>query len=180
LPRMNVTHTAGHERGQIYIPFVNWMLAIATLAAVIGFGSSDALGGAYGIPGSPPMAITPPMATFVALPWKPNRLLVDTVNSSLLAVDLGFVASTWTKFVDGGWFPVLIAVAIAFIMLTWRKGEEMMDKIRLEVRLRSKDLLEQLKADPPLQIPGTAVVLGRMTTGVPLSLTQNLNHNHVF
>src|SRR5262249_16397783 len=64
-------------------------------------------------------------------------------------------------------------------MLTWRKGEEMMDKIRLEVRLRSKDLLERLKADPPLRIPGTGVVLGRMTTGVPLSLTQNLKHNHV-
>jgi KUP system potassium uptake protein len=64
-------------------------------------------------------------------------------------------------------------------MLTWRKGEEMMDKIRLEVRLRSKDLIERLKADPPLRIPGTAVVLGRMTTGVPLSLTQNLRHNHV-
>ena len=74
---------------------------------------------------------------------------------------------------------MLIALALAFIMLTWRKGEEMMDKIRLEVRLRSKDLLKRLKADPPLRIPGTAVVLGRMTTGVPLSLTQNLKHNHV-
>src|SRR5262249_43131152 len=110
---------------------------------------------------------------------KHNRLIVYTVNSSLLAVDLAFFASTCTKFVDGGWFPVLIALALAFIMLTWRKGEEMMDKIRLEVRLRSKDLLERLKADPPLRIPGTAVVLGRMTTGVPLSLTQNLKHNHV-
>jgi len=179
LPRMNVIHTAGHERGQIYIPFVNWTLAIATLAAVIGFGSSDALGGAYGIAVSLLMAITTLMATFVALHWKHNRLIVYTVNGSLLAVDLAFFASTCTKFVDGGWFPVLIALALAFIMLTWRKGEEMMDKIRLEVRLRSKDLLERLKADPPLRIPGTAVVLGRMTTGVPLSLTQNLKHNHV-
>ena len=93
LPRMNVIHTAGHERGQIYIPFVNWTLAIATLVAVIGFGSSDALGGAYGIAVSLLMAITTLMATFVALHWKHNRLIVYTVNSGLLAVDLAFFAS---------------------------------------------------------------------------------------
>jgi K+ transporter len=107
-------------------------------------------GGAYGIAVSLLMMITTLMATFVALHWKHNRLIVYTVNSSLLAVDLAFFASTCTKFVDGGWFPVLIALAIAFIMLTRRRGEEMMDKIRLEVRFRSKDLLERLKADPPL------------------------------
>src|SRR5262249_226896 len=128
LPRMNIIHTAGHQRGQIYIPFVNSTLAIATLAAVIGFGSSDALGGAYGIAVSLLMAITTLMATFVALHWKHNRLIVYTVNSSLLSVDLAFFSSTCTQFLDGGWFPVLIALAIAFIMLTWRKGEEMMDK----------------------------------------------------
>jgi KUP system potassium uptake protein len=64
-------------------------------------------------------------------------------------------------------------------MLTWRKGEQVMDAARLEIRLRSKDLVERIKADPPLRIPGTAVVLGRMTKGVPLALTQNLKHNHV-
>src|SRR4029453_16508099 len=80
LPRLNVIHTAGHERGQIYIPFVNWTLAIATLAAVIGFGSSDALGGAYGIAVSLLMAITTLMATFVALHWKHNPFLVYAVN----------------------------------------------------------------------------------------------------
>jgi KUP system potassium uptake protein len=179
LPRLNVIHTAGHERGQIYIPFVNWALAITTLAAVIGFGSSDALGGAYGIAVSLLMVITTLLATFIALHWKHNPLIVYVVNGSLLAIDLAFFGSTCTKFLDGGWFPVLIALVMAFVMLTWRKGEEMMDKIRLEVRLRSKDLIERIKADPPLRIPGTAVVLGRMTTGVPLSLTQNLKHNRV-
>jgi KUP system potassium uptake protein len=119
------------------------------------------------------------LATFVALHWKHNPLIVYGVNGSLLAIDLAFFAATCTKFVDGGWFPLLIALVIAFIMVTWRKGQEMMDKIRLEVRLRSKDLIERIKADPPLRIPGTAVVLGRMTTGVPLALTQNLRHNRV-
>jgi KUP system potassium uptake protein len=153
---MNIVQTAGHEHGQIYAPFLNWALAIATLAAVIGFGSSDALAGAFGIAVSLLMAITTLMATFVALHWKHNPLMVYTVNGSLLVIDLIFFASTSTKFIDGGWFPVLIALVISFLMLTWRKGEELMDKIRLEVRLRSKDLIERLKADPPFRIPGTA------------------------
>jgi KUP system potassium uptake protein len=179
LPRMNIVHTAGHEIGQIYIPFVNWALATATLAAVIGFGSSDALAGAYGIAVSLLMAVTTLMATFVALHWKHNPVIVYGVNGSLLLIDLAFFASTSTKFLDGGWFPLLLALAIAFLMLTWRKGEEIMDSARLEVRLRSKDVIELIKAEPPFRIPGTAVVLGRMTKGVPLALTHNLKLNHV-
>ena len=91
LPRMNVVHTAGEEIGQIYVPFVNWALAAATLAAVIGFGSSDALAGAYGIAVSLLMAITTLMATFVALHWKHNPILVYAVNGSLLILDLLFL-----------------------------------------------------------------------------------------
>jgi KUP system potassium uptake protein len=179
LPRMNIVHTAGHEIGQIYIPFVNWSLALASLAAVIGFGSSDALAGAYGIAVSLLMAITTLMATFVALHWKHNPLIVYTVNGSLLVLDLIFFASTSTKLLDGGWFPLVIAFTIAFLMLTWRKGEEIMDAVRLEVRQRSKEFIEQVRANPPYRIPGTAVVLVRMIKGIPLALTQNLKHNHV-
>ena len=179
LPRMNIVHTAGHEIGQIYIPFVNWTLAAATLVAVIGFGSSDALAGAYGIAVSLLMAITTLMATFVALHWKHNPIVVYAVNGSLLTLDLVFLASTSTKLFEGGWFPLLIALVIAFFMLTWRKGEEIMDTVRLEVREPSKDFIEHLKGDPPFRIPGTAVVLGRMTKGVPLALSHNFKCNHV-
>src|SRR5499426_22549 len=169
LPRMNIVHTAGEEIGQIYVPFVNWALAAATLAAVIGFGSSDALAGAYGIAVSLLMAITTLLATFVALHWKYNPVLVYGVNGSLLLIDLLFVASASTKIADGGWFPLLISFVIAFLMLTWRKGEQLMDAIRLEVRVRSQDFVEQVKSNPPFRIPGTAVVLGRMARGVPLA-----------
>src|SRR6202521_5050369 len=102
LPRMNIVHTAGHEIGQIYVPFVNWTLAAATLAAVVGFGSSDALAGAFGIAVSLLMAITTLMATFVALHWKHNPLIVYAVNGSLLSLDLLFFASTAPKFLEGG------------------------------------------------------------------------------
>src|SRR6476646_5858200 len=179
LPRMNIIHTAGHEIGQIYVPFVNWTLAAATLAAVIGFGSSDALAGAYGIAVSLLMAITTLMATFVALHWKYNPFAVYAVNGSLLVLDLVFFASTSTKLLDGGWFPLAIAFVLAFVMLTWRKGEEIMDTVRLEVRQRSKDFVEQLEADPPFRLPGTAVVLGRMAKGVPLALSHNFKCNRV-
>ena len=136
LPRMKVVHTEGREIGQIYVPFVNWALAAGTLAAVIGFGSSDALAGAFGIAVSLLMVITTLMATFVALHWKHNPLIVYAVNGSLLALDLLFFASTSTKLFDGGWFPLLIAFVISFLMLTWRKGEEVMDAVRLEIRER--------------------------------------------
>jgi KUP system potassium uptake protein len=179
LPRMNIIHTAGHEIGQIYVPLVNWLLAFGTLAAVIGFGSSAALAGAFGIAVSLLMAITTLMATFVALHWKHSSLVVYSINGSLLALDLLFVASTSTKLADGGWFPLAISFVIAFLMLTWRKGQEIMDKARLEIREQSKEFIERITTHPPYRIPGTAAVLGRMTQGVPLPLTLNLKLNHV-
>ena len=179
LPRMRIVHTAGHEMGQIYVPLVNWLLALGTLAAVLGFGSSGALAGAFGIAVSFLMAITTLMATFVALQWRLNPFIVYAVNGSLLALELLFVASTSTKLLQGGWFPLAISFVIAFIMLTWRKGQEAMDKVRLAIREKSSDFIERLKADPPYRIPGTAVVLGRMVHGVPLPLTRNVKFNHV-
>ena len=179
LPRMNVVHTAGTEIGQIYVPLVNWALAFATLTAVIGFGSSNALAGAFGIAVSLLMAITTLMATFVALQWKHSIWLVLAVNGSLLALDLLFFASTSTKLFEGGWFPLLIAFVISFLMLTWRKGEQILDSFRLVLRQSLEQFLAAITTDPPVRLPGTAVVLGRMGQGVPLALTQNLRHNHV-
>ena len=179
LPRMKVVHTEGREIGQIYVPFVNWALAAGTLTAVIGFRSSDALAGAFGIAVSLLMVITTLMATFVALHWKHNPLIVYAVNGSLLALDLLFFASTSTKLFDGGWFPLLIAFVISFLMLTWRKGEEVMDAVRLEICQPSREFIDELRRDPPRRTPGVAIVLGRMAKGVPLALSHNVNCNHV-
>ena len=154
LPRMHVVHTEGREIGQIYVPFVNWALALGTLAAVIGFGSSDALAGAFGIAVSLLMVITTLMATFVALHWKYNPLIVYAVNGSLLALDLLFFASTSTKLFDGGWFPLMIAFVISFLMLTWRKGEEVMDTVRLEVRQPTTAFIEELQRQSAAAPPG--------------------------
>jgi len=179
LPRMNVIHTAGSEIGQIYVPLVNWALAFLTLAAVIGFGSSDALAGAFGIAVSLLMAITTLMATFVALQWKHSIWVVALVNGSLLALDLLFFASTSTKLLNGGWFPLLIAGVISFVMFTWRKGEQIVDSLRLMLRQSPQQFLTAIHTNPPTRLPGTAVVLGRIARGVPLPLCQNLRYNHV-
>jgi KUP system potassium uptake protein len=152
---------------------------LGTLTAVVGFGSSDALAGAFGIAVSLLMAITTLLATFVALHWKHNPWIVATMNGSLLAIDLLFCASTSTKLLDGGWFPLLIAFSISFLMLTWRKGQQIMDSVRLTLRQSSQQFIASLRADPPTRLPGTAVVLGRMAQGVPLPLTQNIKHNRV-
>ncbi|RBP09684.1 KUP system potassium uptake protein [Roseiarcus fermentans] len=177
LPRMTVIHTEGREIGQIYVPFVNWTLAAGTLAAVLGFGSSDALAGAYGVAVSLLMVITTVLATYVALHWKINPAIVYAVNGSLLALDLLFFAATSTKLLDGGWFPLMIAIAISFAMLTWRKGSQVLDALRVDVRERTQAFVERLRIDPPFRIPGTAVVLGRMAKGVPIALSRNVNFN---
>ena len=177
LPRMTIIHTEGREIGQIYLPFVNWALAAGTIAAVVGFGSSDALAGAYGIAVSLLMVITTLLATSVALHWKFNPLIVYSVNGCLLALDLLFFASTSTKLLDGGWFPLMIAFAISFLMLTWRKGTQVLDTLRVDIRERTQDFIERLRVKPPVRIDGTAIVMGRITKGVPLALSHNVNFN---
>ena len=141
LPRMRVLHTASQAMGQIYIPVVNWLLAIGTLGAVLAFGSSDALGGAYGIAVSILMAITTVLAALVALRWGHNLLVVLAVNGLFLIVDLIFVAANATKLIDGGWFPLLLACAVAFLMLTWRTGWRLLEQQRSKLRQREDEFV---------------------------------------
>src|SRR4029077_2854488 len=120
LPWLAVRHTASQEIGQIYMPAVNWLMAAVTLAAVVGFGSSEALAGAYGLAVSALMAITTVLAAFVALRWGYSPLVVILVNGAFFVVDMVFFAANGIKIFEGGWFPLLLAVLMAFLMLTWR------------------------------------------------------------
>jgi KUP system potassium uptake protein len=179
LPRMRVLHTASHEKGQIYIPAVNWLLAVGTLAAVFIFGSSDALGGAYGIAVSMLMAITTVLAALVALKWGYNPLLVVAVNGFFLIIELIFVAANATKLFEGGWFPLLLASIIAFLMLTWRTGWLLLEKERAKLRQREDEFIEWVVKTPPVRLPGAAAIFTAATTGIPLCLTHHLRHNRV-
>ena len=179
LPRMRVLHTASHEKGQIYIPVVNWLLAAGTLAAVLMFGSSDALGGAYGIAVSMLMAITTVLAALVALKWGYNPLLVLAVNGFFLAIELIFVAANMTKLVEGGWFPLLMAGAIAFLMLTWRTGWRLLEFERSKLRQREDEFIKWVLENPPIRLPGAAAIFTAASSGIPLGLTHHLRHNRV-
>jgi KUP system potassium uptake protein len=179
LPRMHIVHTASHERGQIYVPLVNWSLAVLTLGAVLGFGSSSKLAGAYGLAVSLDMAITTFLATFVALHWGYRPVAVYALNGSLLLIDLVFLAANTTKLFEGGWFPLLLASATAFVMLTWRKGRQLLETARAHLRVSMADFLDRLRANPPIRIPGTAVFMATSPTWVPRALLHHLKHNRV-
>jgi KUP system potassium uptake protein len=179
LPRMRVLHTASHKKGQIYIPAVNWLLAVGTLAAVLLFGSSDALGGAYGIAVSMLMAVTTVLAALVALKWGYNPLLVVAVNGFFLVIEFVFVSANMTKLIEGGWFPLLLASVIAFLMLTWRAGWQLLEQERAKLRQREDEFIEWVVNTPPIRLPGAAAIFTAATTGIPLCLTHHLRHNRV-
>jgi KUP system potassium uptake protein len=178
LPRMQIKHTTSDAMGQIYVPLVNWLLAAATLGAVIGFGTSDALAGAYGIAVSLLMAITTLLAALVAIQWGYPPIIVIAVNGFFLVIDCIFFAANSTKLFEGGWFPLLLAAAVAFLMLTWRGGVKLVERARGALRQPEEDLIETAVSRCRARLPGTAIFLASAPNGVPLALTQFVKHNH--
>ena len=158
---------------------MNWLLAVGTLGAVITFGSSEALGGAYGIAVSMLMAITTVLAALVALQWGYNPLAVMAVNGSFLIIDLIFVAANATKVLEGGWFPLLLAGVVAFLMLTWRTGWLLLEQQRSHLRQHRDEFVQWVLTSPPLRLPGAAAIFTAASTGIPLGLTHHLRHNRV-
>src|SRR5256885_11230216 len=179
LPRMHIAHTTSSAIGQIYVPVVNWLLAAATLGAVIGFGTSDALAGGYGIAVSLLMAITTLLAALVALQWGYHPIVVIPVNGFFFVIDGIFFAANSTKLFEGGWFPLLLAAVIAFVMLTWRSGVKLVERARGRLRQPEDELIETAISRCSSRLPGTAVFLASTPNGVPLALTQFVKHNHV-
>lgn len=179
LPRMHIHHTTSDAIGQIYVPLVNWLLAAATLGAVLHFGSSDALAGAYGIAVSLLMAITTLLAALVAIQWGYSPVIVIAVNGFFFTIDCIFFAANSVKLFEGGWFPLLLAFIVAFLMLTWRGGVRLVENARRKLRQPEEDLIETAINRCHARLSGTAVFLASSPTGVPLALTQFVKHNHV-
>ena len=177
LPRMFVAHTASTEIGQIYIPIVNWALAIGTLGAVLGFESSDALGGAYGIAVSALMMITTVLAALVALQWGYAPAAVLTANGIFLFIDIVFFSANSVKLLEGGWFPLALAFGVAFLMLTWRAGTDILERLRTAMR-RPEESLHNLREACAVRLPGTAAFMTAATSGMPLPMSQFLHYNH--
>jgi KUP system potassium uptake protein len=180
LPRMTVVHTSARTIGQIYIPAVNWIVLVAVMAAVLGFGSSTRLASAYGVAVMGTMVVTTFLTFFVLRDiFRYPLWACVCATGSFLAVDVVFFAAAAHKIFDGGWFPLTIAAAVFALMLIWRRGRE-----RLRVRLREGSpplggFLTALLQHPPHRIPGTAVFLTASTDVTPNALLHSLKHYKV-
>ena len=179
-PRVRIVHTSSDAQGQIYVPAVNWVLMVACIGLVIGFGSSAALAAAYGIAVTGTMAITTVLFSVVARErwrWPVGRVLA--VCGLLFVVDLAFLAGNLPKIPAGGWFP-LVAGAIVFTLLTtWQTGRGLVrDRIQLG-RTPLTTFLDDLDRSPLARVPGTAVYLFSIPAMTPPSLVANVRHNHV-
>ncbi len=180
LPRLNVRHTSAQTMGQIYIPGINWLLLAGVILLVLGFQSSSNLAAAYGIAVSAAMAIDSVLAGIVARSrWHWPSALVVAVFGAFLAIDLTFLSANALKIFAGGWFPLIMAAVVFFLMSTWRRGREIMFE-RLYLGAPSlRSFLAGLSRRPPARVPGTAVFLTANPDKVPRALLHNLKHNKV-
>ena len=180
LPRMNMLHTSIKETGQIYIPFINWALFVAIAMAVVFFKSSDALATAYGIAVCGNMLITTVLTFFVIrYGWKYPLSLCIAATGVFFMIDFAFLASNALKFVEGGWFPILIAGAIFALMVTWKEGRDILNQKLRSDSIDLKSFLDAVFVTPPLRVEGTAVFLTAEPGSVPNALLHNLKHNKV-
>ncbi len=178
-PRLKIVQTDREHIGQIYIPFVNWALMLATIGLVIGFESSNNLASAYGLAVSADMVITTILAFFVALRFGWHPVLAGLLAATFLVVDLAFLGANLFKFFSGGWYPVLIAGFVFAIMAVWRHGVARLRAYTAEDREPLDEFLKRISAPPLQRVPGTAVFMTSRTNETPMLLTHTLEHNQV-
>lgn len=178
LPRMQILHTSGAAHGQIFAPGVNTLLFLAVTALVLGFRSSSALAAAFGLTVTATMVLTSLIVGFIVFRiWRWSPLWAGPLYAVLLLLDVALFAASATKFTDGGWLPASVALVLAFLFATWRRGRELVTDalesgaMPITLFLRS--------AQKAIRVPGLAVYLTSSAEGVPPALLHNLKHNHV-
>jgi KUP system potassium uptake protein len=179
-PRLDIRHTSEETVGQIYVPSVNWMLMIATIALVLGFRTSDNLAAAYGVAVTTTMVITTILLFFVARwLWHWPLWVVVPVTALFAVPDLAFFGANMVKVHEGGWFPLLVAAVGFTLMTTWKSGRGILYERIQEKQLPSDLFLADLERNEPHTVEGTAVFMTGNAKGVPTTLLHNLKHNHV-
>jgi KUP system potassium uptake protein len=180
LPRMTILHTSERTIGQIYVPIVNWTLLLVVAAAVLGFGSSSRLAAAYGVSVMGTMLVTTLLTFFVLrYDWRYPLGLCILATGFFMVVDAVFFAAAMHKILEGGWFPLALGAFVFFVMVTWRRGRELLIE-----RLRGSSpplagFLKVLFLDPPQRVPGTAVFLTSSPDATPNALLHSLKHYKV-
>jgi KUP system potassium uptake protein len=182
LPRLTVHHTSPQAEGQIYMPAVNWALFLVVAAVVAGFGSSERLGGAYGIAVSGTFVITTILFTVVARwRWRWRGAAIAAFAAFFLPLEGVFLAANLTKIDQGGWLPLAIGFGVFTLMTTWSRGRAIVTDNRTREEGPLRAFVEELHAmDPPLpRVRGTGVFLNASADTTPLALRANVEHNHV-
>lgn len=180
IPRMQIKHTSRETIGQIYVPYINWVLMIAVLVVVLMFRSSTALATAYGISVSATMLIDTLLLALVARAlWPRWRKFVLPLCVVFFVVDAGFVFANGAKFLDGAWFPVLLGLLVFTLLRTWRRGRELLHEEVRKEGIQLDSFLPGLMLAPPARVPGTAIFLTADPGVVPHALLHNLKHNKV-
>jgi KUP system potassium uptake protein len=179
-PRLAVVHTSREMSGQIFVPWVNRMLMVLVILAVLGFRSSDNLGAAYGIAVTGTMTMTTLLALVVARKrWHWSWPTVVLVGVLFLVIDLSFFGANLLKVAHGGWFPLVLGVVLFSVMTTWRRGRELVVREIKQGGLALVPFIENITDHPPLRVPGTAIFLTANQHAVPHALLHNLKHNKV-
>jgi KUP system potassium uptake protein len=180
LPRLRIFHTSIMEKGQIYLPMVNWLLAFACILLVATYRSSQALAAAYGIAIALTMTVTSILFWVAALkiwkwaPWKAGLLA-----GGFLIVDLAFLSANAIKIHHGGWLPLLVAATAMFLMTTWIWGRGRSAAQFDRQRIPLTDLLSQVSRGSIPRVRGTAIFMTGQADAVPVALLHNLKHNGV-
>ena len=177
-PRFEIHHTSAHEKGQVYIPEINWMLMVATVGLVFGFRTSTNLAAAYGMAVTTTMVITTMLAFVVARErWGWSTPLAATVAGIFVVIDLAFFGANVIKIEYGGWFPLLVASSVFTVMLTWKKGRKLLaERLALDT-LPLEDFIEDVDRVKPPRVAGMAVFLASMRRGTPPVLLHHFKHN---
>ncbi len=180
LPRMEVRHTSAQTMGQIYLPWINRLLLVLTLAVVLGFRSSANLAAAYGIAVVGTMTIDSILVMFVFRKlWHWSWLRVGALGGVFLMVDAAFLGANADKVEHGGWLPLVLGLVVFTIMSTWRRGRDLVLRELKQSGLALEPFIASVIAHPPLRVPGTAIFLTANANAVPNALLHNLKHNKV-
>lgn len=180
MPPVRIIHTSEMEVGQIYIPFINWLLYIAMVLAIVSFEHSSNLAAAYGIAVTGTMVLISILSCTVARKnWHWNLLLVSVLLLALLCLDVPMFAANALKIFSGGWLPLLLGFLMFIAMTPWKS-----ERFRLLRRIHEhgnslEALIASLEKSPPVRVPGTAVFMSRAMNVIPFALLHNLKHNKV-
>ncbi|HEX9448114.1 MAG TPA: potassium transporter Kup [Dongiaceae bacterium] len=179
LPRLRIVHTSHQAIGQIYVPFVNWMLMVAVAMLVVGFETSANLASAYGLAVTGTMLITTLMMGVVLFRiWHWPKLPSAVLMAVFVIVDASFFLANFNKIVHGGWFTLAVGLVIFILLTTWKKGRQLL-LARIDQDAMPVDIFLKSISNRAHRVPGTAIFMTGRPQGIPSALLHNLKHNKI-